>query len=260
MGIYFQIAKFNFLRFLAYPWDTTTIAVRRVIDVGLLLLFWSIVARSAHGAVSLRTLTSYFLVSTSLNELMLGERFQFGQAITLLIKRGDFSNYLLKPVSILPQILAREIGRYGLNLGLAGITLLIGISLNPPRTFAAVGMFFIFLVIANIVAFSLNVLSGTSSFHITETVTLRNALNQSVKVFGGAWVPLTFFPGHWRALASLTPFPAMIFGPVNALQFTRFTPELRLELISGLVWAGILAVGAYWYWKRSLSTYDAVGI
>lgn len=260
MTPYLEIARFNFSRFLAYPLEIGAVVLRRCIELGFLLLFWSVFAKSLGTLPSATPLIAYLLVVTSLNEALMLVRRQLGHAISRAIKSGDLTNYLLRPLPALPNLYATVIGQMSLGLIFAAATFVIGVTLGRMHNPAAWGLFAISLVPAFLLSLSYNVFLGSLAFKTTEVSHILAAASQVVRFFSGIWIPLTYFPDAVRHALLLSPLPAMAYTPAAILQGSLVDEAAWRQIAIGGAWAVALAAGTAWYWKRWLRDYDAVGL
>ncbi|MCC2631390.1 MAG: hypothetical protein K0S20_89, partial [Patescibacteria group bacterium] len=141
MGIYLDIIRFNFLRFLAYPIEIWAAIVKRGISLGFLIAFWTIVANSSNGRIDLIPLISYFLISNAINDIVSAEILRFGKSVGDTVKKGTITNYLIKPVPIVPYLYASTLGERSVSLLLSIASLIAGLILNPPASLFSVGIF-----------------------------------------------------------------------------------------------------------------------
>lgn len=260
MRVYWDIVRFNFLRFLTYPIEIWATVLKRLIFTGFLILFWIIVSQSSDGTLQARPLIAYFLISGGINDLIAGQSLRFARFLSYAIKNGGINSYLIRPVQIVPYLYASNLGEEGLTIILGALTVIIGIFLSPPTTFLNVIFLLLFLIFAVAISFACNLLVGTFSFYTPEASSFRYAAGHIIRVLSGAMVPLTFFPTTFRSIAMATPFAAMIYAPTNALQTSSFTSDFWHQLVISLIWAIVLPIYALWRWNTSLRNYDAVGI
>jgi len=260
MGIYFDIIRFNFLRFLAYPLEIWAAIIKRVINVGFLVVFWSIVARSSQGTINFVPLISYFLISSSVNDVISAEAQRFGKYIGDLVKHGAFNTYLIRPLSLIPYLYSSCLGERSLSLILSAIIFILGIIISPPSGVLSVALFIVFLSLAVVISLSINLMVGILHFYTPEASNFRYTISHVIKVFSGAIVPLSFFPDSFRWIVQLSPFPGMVYAPVTSLHITSLSPAVWQSLAVNAAWAVVLLAIAVMWWKKAIKHYDAVGI
>lgn len=260
MNVYTDIIRFNFLRFLAYPIELWAAVLKRVLTVGFLLLFWSIIANSSDGAIELRPLVSYFLISSAIDDVIGVQGLRFGKYLGGSIKDGSINNYLIRPLKVIPYLYSADTGSRSLSLILSVFTFGLGIAMNPPATALSVAIFGAFMLLATLISLAFNIMIGTVYFHSPEATNFRLSFSHVLKVFSGALIPLHFFPEGLRQFVMLSPFPSMIYVPAVSLSQSGPGNLMAQSFFVGLFWAiALLAIAAAW-WKKSIRSYDAVGI
>ncbi|OGM18847.1 hypothetical protein A2686_02295 [Candidatus Woesebacteria bacterium RIFCSPHIGHO2_01_FULL_38_10] len=257
--IYFEIAKFQFLRFLTYPLEILTSVLKRLVDTAFLIVLWSIIIKNTSGLITLPEIVSYFLLASGIEEIVMAHWGFLGDYLGWRIKLGKFSNYLLKPVSIIPQLYASAIGRNGMRVILAIVSIIAGIIIHPPQNSLSVALFLVFFITALFTGLAYNIILGTMYFHFVDASGVKNAISHMSRLLSGAMVPIYLFPENFKNLILLTPFPGMVYGPVNALKTNQLNQEVIVQLFVIIFWMLILNVGAYLFWNQSIKKYEAVG-
>jgi ABC-2 type transport system permease protein len=260
MRIYWDIIRFSFLRFFAYPWEIVASILKRVVEILFLILFWSLVVKGSGGQINISQIVSYFFISMGIRDLVMSHWGPFGGEIGNDIKSGDINKYLIKPVSIIPTLYSLAFGRNGMRVLLALINLIIGIVIFPPKNFISIILFLIFFILAWWVSFAYNLFQGTLYFHLTDAYGVRNALNNFIRVFSGEMIPLFLFPYTLGQIVRFTPFPSMVYGPTIALSTSIIDQGVVINLGIAVFWAVLLNILAYLFWKRSIKNYEAIGI
>lgn len=257
MRLYWSIVSFNLLRYLEYPLEIAAILIRRFTELGLLLLFWSIAAQSSGGKIQVVSLLSYFLIAAAVAEITMSRDLIFAKQLRNFVRDGQLNNYLIKPVKILPYLYADLIGRSGVRLSFASISLGIGIFLNPPQTFFAILLFLFTLGIAVFISLGLNIILGSLVFVTTEINGFKNTMAHIVRVMSGMLVPINFFPPFLKTWSAILPFQAMVYAPTKALEQSSID---WIGLILAMVWAAVLMCAGLTFWRKNLSKYEAIGI
>jgi len=260
MSIYLDIIRFNFLRFLTYPIEIWAAIIKRVLNTGFLILFWSIIANSSNGSIHVSSLISYFLISSAIDDIVSAQALRFGKYLGDSIKKGTINTYLIRPLSIIPYLYSSNVGERSLSLILSSITFMLGLIISPPTSLASLLFFALFLTLALAISLAFNLIIGIFYFYSPEAVNFRFTIGHIIKVFSGAIVPITFFPEGLRHLTLLSPFPGMVFAPVVSLHYTTLTNEIAQSLLINLLWAVLLLVIALAWWKKAIKNYDAIGI
>lgn len=260
MQIYFDILRFSFLRFFSYPYEILATALRTVVEISFLIFFWSLFTRSATHSMGVVGFASYFLIASGVNDLVMAQWGKFGAGLGDAIKSGTINNYLIKPINILPTFYFTALGKNGVNKVLSVITITIGLLIQPPQSLMAILLFIIFFINASMIAYAYNILDATMFFHSPDAKGMRNAINHMIGIFSGLLIPISLFPEPFKSMLKLTPFPWMVFGPVNALRTNFITQQTMLDITIVIFWSMALNIIAQLFWAWSIKKYEAIGI
>ena len=182
------------------------------------------------------------------------------------ISRGDLNNYLVKPINYFLYWLTRDISSKFLNVIFAvGEAFLLFIILRPPFflqtniiqlvTFLcalifAILIYFILLFMVNSIPFWAPELGWGGHFLVSVVI---------VEFLSGAMFPIDVLPLVFQKILYLTPFPYLIFFPI----------EIYLGKIQGLMLVKGLTISLFWIialwflmkkiWDKGLKAYQAYG-
>ncbi|MBU0569750.1 ABC-2 family transporter protein, partial [Patescibacteria group bacterium] len=182
------------------------------------------------------------------------------------IAGGGLSNYLIKPVNYFKYWLTRDISSKALNISFAlGESALLFLVLKPPffiqTNFLSLLMFTISIILAMFIFFVLLFITSSIPFWVPEAAWGVHFLITVVAVefLSGALFPLDVLPLSLQNVLNYTPFPYMIFFPL----------QIYLGKITGLVaFKGIFVSGIWavtlWFvmnsvWRKGLKVYQAHG-
>lgn len=260
MKFYLDIFKFSFLEEFAYPVEILAFTIRKLINLGFLILFWFVISSSNPKLFTFEHIVAYFLVSEAIQDLTFTTGGRFGRDIQKMIKSGTLSNYLVKPVNILRFLYASFIGGRTSVTIYAVITLFLGIFLYPPKEPMTLLLFPISLLFTAIAGAGINIFLGIVGFYSPEAGSIKNVYEHVSKILSGALVPLSYFPAVIKNIATFTPFPVLSYFPTSILQEGQVNHDTFLKLGLSAFWAVVLLVTSNIAWKRALRNYDGVGI
>lgn len=260
MNVYFDIIRFSFLRFFAYPFEIFATTLKRVFEIIFLIIFWTIYIKSSGAQVSISQITAYFLIAMGVADLTMARWGALSSTIGNLIKSGQISNYIIRPTKLIPSIYSLSLGRNGMRLILAVINILIGLWIVPPNSVFTLLMFFLFFINAWAISFAYNVLEGCLYLHFTDASGIRNSLQNFIRILTGTMIPLYMFPSPLKEFLRFTPFPSMVYLAANSLSSPLITSSAVTDLMIGLFWAISLNLIAHLFWNYSMKKYEAVGI
>ena len=260
MTVYFDIIRFSFLRFFAYPFEIFATTLKRVLEIAFLIIFWTIYIKSSGVQVSIAQITAYFLIAMGVADLTMARWGVLGSTIGNQVKSGGISNYIIKPTKLIPTLYATALGRNGMRLILAVINIIIGHWLMPPKSIFIIIVFLLFLFNAWAISFAYNILEGSLFLHFTDASGIRNSLQNFIRILTGTMVPLYMFPSPLKEILRFTPFPSMVYLAANSISSVLVPGEVIIDLCIGIFWAIFLNFIAFSFWSYSMKKYEAVGI
>ena len=266
MGKYLQVFKISFQQEFAYRANFIMWRVRNVMQILLVYFLWDAVfsdsGRVVFGYDRSKILT-YVFGLIIVKAIVLSAR---AMDVAGEVSRGDLSNYLIKPISYFKYWLTRDVSSKVLNLGFALVETTLLIAILKPPFFIQTNLFFImsFVVVsllAILIFFNLLFIVSAVPFWAPETAWGAHFLVTviAVEFLSGALFPLDILPISLQNVLSLTPFPYLIFFPIQ-VYLGNVTGGL---LIKGVVVSVVWAI-ALWFlmnaiWKRGLKAYQAYG-
>ncbi|MFW5719579.1 MAG: ABC-2 family transporter protein [Candidatus Dojkabacteria bacterium] len=258
--MYFALIKFTFLRYAHYPLEVFAVVARKMLEIGGLLVFWYVVGKTGNLELETKFLLLYFLIGGAVSEIVMVSSLKWGRNIQKLVKRGALSVYLIRPVSFLRYHLAYYVGSSGIDYLLAFLNLAIGIIILGELSIARVTLFLLFLITSFFLSIALNIFIAIIALYTEEAKHFKNVANHIIRIFSGILVPITFFPEALEKITQWSPFPVLVFGPVNSLQSGEWTGDFGQQLLIGGVWILLLLPLSIFLWRYSLKKYDGVGI
>jgi ABC-2 type transport system permease protein len=137
--------------------------------------------------------------------------------------------------------------------------------LKPPfffqGSFVALFAFLVGIILAILIYFFLLFLVSTIPFwapeigwgsHFLVTVVI-------IEAFSGALFPINILPGVLQSLLMATPFPYLIYFPVEVYLGNISGAVLIGGLMVAAAWAGVLWFSLNFVWQKGLKEYQALG-
>lgn len=257
--IYYHIFRFYGAKFARYRYETVALLLRKILTIGLILVFWYVVGEKTGGENRGRELLSYFLIATSVFDLTATPGFRIARDTSRKVKLGAFDRDLLKPVNSVHLILAEHAGSYKVDIWFSVIGITLGILLNPSGVNLFILPMFLCVVLLGMVGVGLasNLLIGALCFHTVENASVRLSLYQIARILGGFMVPLSFATGSLKTFLVHNPFA--VFGHLPSSIIVDNTIDLS-ELCAAVFWAVVLYGISKYAWRISLRHYDAAGL
>lgn len=197
----------------------------------------------------------YTLVSLLFTQIRGGDHdFELAE----MIRSGQLSNYLLKPVGVVEFVYIRGIAP---KILIAGVCLLLGaaaslfIGISPVRLLGAMFMAFI----GNIIHYQIGAALATTSFIWEESYSILMVKNMLVSLLSGELIPLNLFPPSMQWIWKSTPFYLYVFGPVQYSlgnwTNAQFAEQLGLAFLWVLVGWALVRVS----WGLGMKRYLSLG-
>ncbi len=266
MKKYWQIFKISFQQEFAYRLNFVLWRVRNVFQILLTFFLWSTVFSDPQtvlfGYDRPKILTYVFGIMI-VKALVLSAR---AMDVAGDVAQGFLSNYLLKPMSYFRYWLTRDISSKALNLIFAvGEFSLLFIILKPPFYFQrdiytiltfgiciliAMFIYFFLLFIVSSVPFWAPELGWGSHFLVTVVV---------IEALSGSLFPINILPVFWQQVVMSTPFPYLIYFPVQVYLGNVTGMELVRGVLIGGGWMVVLGFVMNAVWQKGLKAYESIG-
>ncbi len=168
------------------------------------------------------------------------------------VKSGAIEVWVNKPVSYIHVKVAETFGKnlpvfFGLLVAGFVFWFVSGqlpvVENMPLRLLAAVPIAILGLVIATL----LYVIIGLSAVWLTEAKPIYTIVDKFIMIFGGAYIPIGFFPPALRLVGELFPTGAAIY--ITQLFYTNFLDNFPRFIAVQIFWLVVLSTGVYFMSK-----------
>jgi len=266
MTKYWQIFKISFQEEFAYRFNFVLWRVRNVFQILLTFFLWNTVFSNPQTVIfgydRSRILTYVFGIII-VRALVLSAR---AMDVATDIAQGDFSNYLVKPISYFKFWFTRDVASKTLNLSFAALEFtILFLILRPPFFFQTdIYVFLTFLIsvgIAILIYFFLLFIVSAIPFWTPEVAWGSHFLVTVVIIesLSGSLFPINILPSGLQSIVLSTPFPYLIYFPVQVYLGNIGGLELVRGLLVGIFWVVTLWFSLNLIWQRGLKAYQAVG-
>lgn len=246
---------------LSYRLNFIVGRLREFVVYGAMLLLYSALPQGS-GSYSQSDLLTYTLISSL-----------FGSAIFIYIMtsianeiaEGNLTNYLLRPINYfgfwISQSLAARVLTFG--GGLLQLALLTWLFSDKPlalqnNIFILLQTAILFLGALTLVQ-ALDFVGGLFSFWTNRGHGMRWLIMILIQFLSGSYIPLDTLPGPVHQILRWTPFPSLLFAPLQSY-LGRLTTSVWLQTVMvQWVWIGIIVLLVRLFWTRGLKTYGAYG-
>lgn len=265
MNRYWSIFKISFEQEFAYKLNFIMWRVRNVLQFLVAFFLWTTIFsdpnRIVFGYDQSRILT-YIFGLIIIRAIVLSSR---SIDIAGEMSQGLLTNYLLKPISYIKYWFTRDISSKALNLAFSVVEVTTLYFVLKPNFFLQTNplIFLIFLVslaIAVVLFFLLMFVSNLLPLWLPEQPwSMTFLLFIFADFFGGGILPLDILPSYIVKILYLTPFPYLLFIPVEIyLGKLDLAASLNSVLI-GSLWVVLLTFATRSIWNLGLKSYRAEG-
>ncbi|GAC1365076.1 MAG: ABC-2 family transporter protein [Herpetosiphon sp.] len=229
----------------------------------IMLAVWSSKARAAGGTIngmSISEFGNYFLAAWLTQQFIVC---WVAYQLDRQIRFGELSPKLLRPVNVMWDHLFAHLGerivRLPLMLGmlLIGFFLVPGLRLTPDLPHAVV--YVISVNIAFAIRFMIASAIGTLGFWFDQAVALDELYWVVALFLTGTFAPLSLYPPAVQSVLDRSPFPYLVYYPVQILIGKTSWIEAGSILLIQTGWLVLFGVVRSLLWSRGLRRYGAVG-
>jgi len=263
---YLSVFKVSLEQEFAYRANFIMSRVRNILQIFLVFFLWDAVfadsGRIVFGYDRAGILTYVFGILI-VRSFVLSAR---SNNVSGEISSGDLSNYLVKPVSYFKYWLTRDFSSKVLNLIFAFFeTSLLIILLKPPlfiqKNIVNLGGFLILLSLAVFIYFTILFIASSVPFWMPEAAwgVQFVFIVVIVEFLSGSLFPLDVLPLSFQRVLNLTPFPYLIYFPIQVYLGKVENFLILKAVFVSAVWAVILWFLMDYIWKKGLKVFETYG-
>lgn len=240
MRLYLEVARRGFRRYASYPgaaWaGVFTNTVFGFLRAYVMIALFAAAGRAIGGFTLRDALTYVFLTQGILMTIYMWGWWD----ISLAIRSGQIAVDLYRPVDFQAYWLAQDAGRavyHALARGIVPFVVgAIALDLRLPAHAATWPLFGASMVLAVLVSFGIRFLGNLTTFWLLDHRGVGAMVAGAWTILGGFVVPIAFFPGPLRTIATMLPFASTVQAPIDVF----------LERTTGAAAAAIMALQAAW--------------
>lgn len=272
MQKYLSVIKISLAQEFVYKLNFIMWRVRNIIQILVFFFLWTAVFETqtdnlgvevSYFGYTQSSIVAYTFLLILIRSIVMATK---SNDVSGYISSGELSNYLVKPISFFKYLLARDVSVKFLNILFSFFEILILYLVLKPIIFIQTNpyqliLFIISLLIAGFIFFSIMMLSSSAPFWVPEIGWGVQFLVTVIFVefLSGAFFPLDVFPKPLFEFLKLTPFPYLVFIPIQTYLGNLSVFETVKNLVIGLLWSVILWLIMNKVWKKGLKIYEAVG-
>ena len=233
-----------------------------VFPVFIMVSFWGTLEKAGKiTSVAAGQLSLYYVLGFLFSRLV---SVHFEEWFINDIKDGSMSTKIIKPMAYHVFLLATEF-TWRMTGMLQVIPVLIvftpqilkieGMQIDPAAVWLVVG----FVAFSYFLRFCVSWLVSLTAFWIDQASALVHFKWMAESLFGGQWLPLSFFSVGFRSFASWTPFYTWYFVPIQLMTGEMTFSEGLTYVWRTVLWLVVLVILSASMWKSALKHYSAVG-
>lgn len=265
MNKYWILAKTFFASAMVKRADFVGNIAVNSIQIFAIVLLWVIVYKPSQsiGGFTLTDTVLYYVIILFITYLTTTDTVDY---ISRNIKYGSFSEWLLKPRSILISEMARSIGEqfYRLIILIPFYALLVivlnSINVRTQLTSSGILLGGLFILLGFIINCLFEYALAMIAFWFDEIWSLRHFKEVVTDLLGGKKIPLAFFPLWIKSINKFLPFKFIYFIPAQYL-LNKHTASVNLfeDLFFSLSWIVIFILSSEILYRFGIRKYGAFG-
>lgn len=266
MKKYLSIFRISFAQEFAYRTNFVMWRVRNVIQVLIAYFLWSTVFSAPNAQIfgyDKSKILTYVFGIILIRALVFSAR---SVDVPSEISDGTISNYLLKPVAYFRYWFTRDVSSKALNFAFSVFEFIILAIIFKPALFMPISLnliflFLISLVIANYLIFIIRFIVTSVTFWVPELGWGGQFLFMVVitEFLSGSIFPLDIFPFVWQKIFYFTPFPYLIFFPLQVFLGKIPTVQIFQGIGVSIIWCVVLTYALKSLWQKGLRVYSSEG-
>lgn len=261
---YWVAAKIRWQNLFEYRFDILVYTISNCIVPLLGLALWASASdgRAFRGYESREILIYFLLVAWISNLTHVWGSYFIGEDIN----RGNFSNFLLKPLFVtqyyLIWILSEKVYKtLFMSVVLISLSFYIFGDIYWIGEFRIINivLFLISIILGFMIAFFLDIIIGISTFWVHDNDFIRQFYSLFEIVFSGKLIPLAFFPSLFYGILIFSPTRYWISFPIEVLMGKLNSQQLVQGFMIEVVWL-LVAYGVYKFlMNKGIRLYQGYG-
>lgn len=237
---------------LNYRWHIVFSIMSIVLATIAIIFLWKYIYRSDKEMMEYMTL---YAIISNLISLIYSNR--CADCIADKVYKGTFAVDLLRPISFLKLNFLEVTGEITANVFIKGIPIAIILFCMNWKMIKQIQITsFILGMIAVILAFMfymmLYTLLGFLSFRFYEIWPFNRLMNDTIRFFSGAFIPLSLFPKWLKDITDMLPFRYLYSFPIEIILSKKENISFVNGFLSLIIWNTIMIGLVYFVYKRAL--------
>lgn len=263
MSKYLAVFKICWEQGLVYRLNFVLWRVRSVLQLLLVYFIWWTVFQSSSEAFGYTqsSILTYIMVAALIRAVILSSR---AIDVSGQINEGSFSNFLVKPLSVIGYYFSQDLADKLLNITFVMLEIIaLLVILRPPlylqQNWDTLILFILATILGTLLYFNIAFIIGMLTFWMENAWAPIFLVGIILEGFGGGLFPIDIFPQTLANILLLLPFPYLIYFPAKIYLGTLPATEIIKGFVILSFWVGI-----GWYLmlrilQKGLKKYSAFG-
>jgi ABC-2 type transport system permease protein len=249
---WFYLVKYWIKSNLAYFWSEVFISINRTITLLGTIIIFLYLGKSGEPILNYLLLGNLFFAITDP---------VLSWFVSSKIKDGKLTNYLIYPMKYTTFLFFLAVANC-LYMSLTYLVSLIPIILIFHKNTSLTGNFgliLLFIPIAFVIRFSLQILTGFSAFWFVEGSGSNHLMQNLENLLSGSMFPLFILPSYFTFL-QFSPFAFTFYHPMQIYLGNYNSNQIFWSFFGGILWAIFLYFLAIFVFKMGLKRNESVGL
>lgn len=256
--VFYLLFKIGFLRLSKYIEASFVNIISAFIFIFVQFFVWKAIMRNTivfeYTFVQMFSYIIFTQVLLNLYPTMIGKQ------LSLLIKNGDISMALIKPLSIVKQLIYENIGVSIYKFIFVSLPILFfGYILNHFQLYISQFGFFIFSIVLSYFIFAfIDLIFGMLQFYTTSTWGINSLKYAIITLLSGQVLPINIYPVWCQRVINYLPFRHLYDTPLQILIGKRQEGQIEVILIE-VIWLILLFIIFHVIYKKAIRNISVQG-
>lgn len=260
MRKYIALARLAFLEAIQEKEEIIIWVLLDIIPIFVMGSLW-LSNQSSVTTMSISQLITYYIMVMIIGRVT---EFFFDEDMSNMVRTGEFSKFLLKPLrfpfAFIPQMMGRK-----LFSGIIVLTPIIGVVVLFFRQYLVVPhgiqlVLFLFSILLTLgIRYALSTLAAAGAFFWEQSEALTHARWILEMTVGGYLLPFSLFPSWIRVIPESLPLKYVYYIPVSIFTGAFDMNSAYATFGAGILWTIAMIVFAQWVWRKGVVRYSGVG-
>lgn len=244
----------SFRKNLAYRSEVWLSIIFGLLAIVIQAAIWrALLADGAVEGITVNDMVTYVIITTVISTISLHRLIT---DVDERLRSGDIAIDLVKPMHYPSLQFADQLGRSAFQLAFVVVPMvvisMVAFDIQAPAGSGAIVGFIVALAIALLISFTQGLLLALLAFWFLTTFHFIWANGALLTLFGGANLPLWFFPDTLETIARLLPYQFVAFVPA-AIYLGEISGSDKVRtLVLGVIWVAIHGAACHLLWTAAV--------